>query len=92
MTAALQSSACDLIGIARPAAVLPHLPKDIILNTAIPDDEASVELQRLKLPWLTTLIPVKQVGAGYQSAYYAGQIQRMGRGEEPVDTRVKIAT
>ncbi len=90
MTAALKSSACDLIGIGRPAAVLPRLPKDIILNDSIPDEKASVELQHLKLPWLTTIFPIKQVGAGYQSAYYAGQIQRMGRGEEPVDTRVKI--
>lgn len=90
MEGALQSNACDLIGIGRPAAVLPDLPKKILLNPAVKDEDASVELQRLKEPWLVRMIPVKQVGAGYQSTYYAGQIQRMGIGLVPIDTRVKV--
>jgi 2,4-dienoyl-CoA reductase-like NADH-dependent reductase (Old Yellow Enzyme family) len=90
MEAALQSSACDMIGIGRPAAVLPGLPKEIILNEAVQDENASVVLERLPVPWLARAVPIKQIGAGWQSLYYAGQIQRMGNGLEPVDTRVKI--
>ncbi|KAM3081220.1 hypothetical protein ACMFMF_003134 [Clarireedia jacksonii] len=88
MEAALQSGACDLIGIARPAAVLPKLPNEIILNTEIPDEKATVTLAPLKVPFLLKHAPVKQVGAGYQSQYYAGQIQRMAKGRLPIDTRL----
>ncbi|PQE24954.1 hypothetical protein CJF32_00007309 [Rutstroemia sp. NJR-2017a WRK4] len=88
MEAALQSGACDLIGIARPSAVLPKLPKEIILNTEIPDEEATITLAPLKVPLLIKYVPVKQVGAGYQSKYYAGQIQRMAKGLLPVNTRI----
>jgi 2,4-dienoyl-CoA reductase-like NADH-dependent reductase (Old Yellow Enzyme family) len=83
----LQSGACDLIGIARPAAVLPKLPKEIILNTKIPDAEATVALARVKNPLWMDYFPLKQVGAGYQTVFYAGQIQRMGEGLRPIYTK-----
>lgn len=88
MEAALESGACDLIGIARPAAVLPKLPKEIILNTEISDEKATVTLAPLKVPFFLKYSPVKQVGAGYQSQYYAAQIQRMAKGLLPIDTRL----
>ena len=91
MEAALNSRGCDLIGIARPAAVLPKLPKEIILNTEVPDKEAQVTLAPLQIPWLTRHLPVKQVGAGFQSKYYASQIQRMAKGLLPIDTRLKVS-
>jgi 2,4-dienoyl-CoA reductase-like NADH-dependent reductase (Old Yellow Enzyme family) len=87
MEDALQSGACDLIGIARPAAVLPKLPKEIILNAKIPDAEATVALARVKNPLWMEFFPLKQVGAGYQTVFYAGQIQRMGEGLRPIYTK-----
>lgn len=92
MEAALTSRGCDLIGIARPAAVLPRLPKEIILNTKeVPDEEAQVSLAPLRIPWLMQHIPVKQVGAGFRTKYYASQIQRMGIGLLPIDTRLSVS-
>ena len=89
MEAALQSGACDLIGIGRPAAVLPRLPKEIILNTGdVPDSEAKVNLARLHLPFIISLLPIKALGGGFQSVYYAGQIKRMANGLKPVECRV----
>jgi 2,4-dienoyl-CoA reductase-like NADH-dependent reductase (Old Yellow Enzyme family) len=89
MEAALQSGACDLIGIARPAAVLPRLPKEIILNTKeVPDDEAKVTLAPLHVPFIVRMLPIKPLGGGFQSTYYAGQIQRMAKGLKPVECRV----
>ncbi len=84
---ALNSGACDLIGIGRPGAVLPHLPKDIILNETVKDEDASVVLKPLVLPMWINWTPITAVGAGYQSYYYASQIQRMGKGLQPIDTR-----
>lgn len=92
MEEALQSGGCDLIGIGRPAAVLPRLPKEIILNEEVKDEDASVKLKPLPQSkaagYLEFLLPMKTVGAGMQSAYYAKQIQRIGNGLEPVDSRI----
>lgn len=88
MESALQSGACDLIGIGRPAAVLPALPKDIVLNTEVKDEGATVALTPVKVPWFVKALPIKAVGAGYQSFYYGSQIQRMAKGLRPIDTRI----
>ncbi|KAF2187727.1 flavin oxidoreductase [Zopfia rhizophila CBS 207.26] len=83
MEAALESNACDLIGLARPAAVFPHFPKDILLNENVRDGDALVDLPTVKGHWLLKLIPVKHVGAGVNTIYYAMQIQKMGIGQKP---------
>lgn len=87
MEAALQSGACDIIGIGRPAAVLPLLPREIILNEEILDEDASVKLKPLVLPGWVKWVSVTAVGAGLQSDYYGGQIQRIAMGLTPVDSR-----
>ena len=87
MEAALKSGACDIIGIARPASVLPLLPKEIILNEEVKDEDASVKLKPLALPGWVKWSPVTSVGAGLQSDYYAGQIQRIAKGLRPIDSR-----
>ncbi|KAL2066334.1 hypothetical protein VTL71DRAFT_2405 [Oculimacula yallundae] len=88
MEAALKSGGCDLIGLARPAAVLPKLPKEIILNESIPDEDASVVLAPIPVPGWVKYIPIKALGGGLQSKYYAEQIQRMAKGMVPIDTRI----
>jgi hypothetical protein len=87
MEAALASGACDIIGIGRPASVIPHLPKDIILNENIKDKDASVRLKPLVLPTWMKWTPIHSLGAGFQSDYYASQIQRIGKGLKPIDTK-----
>lgn len=87
MEDALKSGACDIIGIARPAAVIPGLPREVILNEEVGDEDASVRLRPLVMPGWVKWVPIRSVGAGAQSNYYAGQIQRMGKGLRPVDSR-----
>ena len=87
---ALKSGACDLIGMGRPATVLPKLPKEIILNEEIENEDADVTLEKVGLPWWVSLISKKVIGAGEQSKYYASQIQRMGKQQQTIDTRVRI--
>jgi 2,4-dienoyl-CoA reductase-like NADH-dependent reductase (Old Yellow Enzyme family) len=91
MEVALESGACDLIGLARPAAILPRLPKEIILSEGVKDEDAKLSLKPVSMPkvysYFNWLLPVNIMGGGYTSVYYAGQIQRMGDRLKPVDTR-----
>jgi len=86
MEAALVSGACDLVGIGRPAAVKPRLPKEIILNTTdVTVEKAHVILRPVKVPFFIKHFPLKVVGAGANTRFYTKQIQRMGSGLEPLD-------
>ncbi|KAH8597181.1 NADH:flavin oxidoreductase/NADH oxidase-like protein [Bisporella sp. PMI_857] len=87
MERALQSKACDLIGLGRPGAALPKLPKEIILNDSISDEAATVRLKKTQLPWWESLTGKKIAGAGAETIYYSGQIQRMGKGLPPIESR-----
>jgi 2,4-dienoyl-CoA reductase-like NADH-dependent reductase (Old Yellow Enzyme family) len=92
MEHALKSGGCDIVGIGRPAAVIPRLPKEIILNTKdVSDEQANVTLAALQMPLLVRTFGLKQVGAGAQAAYYAAQIGRMARGLAPVDNRIQAS-
>ena len=61
MEAFLQSGACDLIGIGRPAVVWPHLPKEILLNEKVEEAAAVQKPITLRLPWLLCMIPIKSL-------------------------------
>ena len=52
---ALSSQACNLIGLARPAAIDPCLPKET---------DASVSAPAVHVPWDTKLLCVGILGAG----------------------------
>jgi 2,4-dienoyl-CoA reductase-like NADH-dependent reductase (Old Yellow Enzyme family) len=90
MEAALQSRACDLIGIGRPACILPRLPKEIIFNEEnISDDDARLWLKPVPIPFWARLAPWKGVGAGIDTLYYTSHgIHVLGKGDKPVDNRL----
>ena len=89
MEAALTSGACDIVGIGRPACVLPKLPKEIILNEKeVSDNEATLWLKPVQPPFIAKFIPIKAIGAGIDSKHYAEQIQVLGRGGKPIDCRL----
>lgn len=87
MEAALESGACDIIGIGRPAAVVPQLPQLVLLNKEVSDADAKLQLRRVEMGWLMSKVPIKALGAGAESKYYGEQIQRMAKGLQPIDTR-----
>lgn len=69
MRDAVESNACNLVGLGRPAAVFPNFPKEVILNEELKDADAAVTLYNVKRHWfvdmLSSLIPV--VGGGIDS-------------------------
>lgn len=56
----------DVVGIARPAAMNPTLPKSIIFNAEVKDEDAKLYLARVPVPWIFKQIS-PGVGAGVQS-------------------------
>ncbi|KAG2411741.1 hypothetical protein HFD88_009297 [Aspergillus terreus] len=81
--AAIAQGACDLVGIGRPAAVDPAFAR-LLLDESVAEEEARLVLNRVPVPWYTKLVPLRAVGGGLESAYYAEQIQRIAKGLKTV--------
>ena len=64
--AAIEDNACDLIGIARPAAVDPKWPLKL-LDESIPDEKAQMLLNKVPVPFFARWLPLYLVGAGAES-------------------------
>ncbi|KAF9872018.1 NADH: flavin oxidoreductase/NADH oxidase [Colletotrichum karsti] len=79
MEAALSSKSCDLIGVARPAVLNPHLPKNTILAADVKDEDAKLYVRKIEAPWIAQKLGMKAVGAGAESAWYGGEIRKMGK-------------
>ncbi|OKL64377.1 hypothetical protein UA08_00766 [Talaromyces atroroseus] len=79
MRSAVQSGGCDLVGIARPAAILPQLPNDIIFNQKVNDEDAVLPCKHLETPLLAKVTGIKAIGSGAESKWYGLQISKMTR-------------
>lgn len=64
MESAVVDGGCDMIGLARPAVLNPTLPKSVIFNAKIQDEDAKVHADRIQPSWLIKMIGVKAIGAG----------------------------
>jgi 2,4-dienoyl-CoA reductase-like NADH-dependent reductase (Old Yellow Enzyme family) len=73
MAAALESGAVDLVGLARPLAIDPDLPRKLLAG----DDVVSAVTPR------TTGIAAIDRAALLEVAWYSRQLKRMGHGREP---------
>lgn len=64
--AAIKDGACDLVGIARPAAVDPKFPL-LLLDESVPDEKAKLLLEKAPVPWYASWLPRNLIGAGAES-------------------------
>ncbi|KAI1024063.1 hypothetical protein LB504_004994 [Fusarium proliferatum] len=73
---ALDSSACDLVGIGRPAVKYPELPRKIMFNENINDDEARFDVESAPGGgWLAS--KVRSVGAGAETKYWVAAMNNL---------------
>ncbi|OHW96128.1 NADH oxidase [Colletotrichum incanum] len=85
MEAIVSGNSCDLVGLARPSVINPMLPKEIILNPEVPDDEAVADAKRLD-PWrISKYTSMKAIGTGRETLWYTKQIRRIGSQHGAVD-------
>ncbi|EPE26747.1 FMN-linked oxidoreductase [Glarea lozoyensis ATCC 20868] len=81
MEGALQSGACDIVGVGRPAAVYPDFPTKIILNENVKDEDANANLPRIEVEgaekWIVKISGVTALGAGKTTRVYQEHIGSM---------------
>lgn len=80
MADAIESGACQLIGLGRTAVLEPSLPKEIILNPEISDDHGLAMPHMVRGMWFANLIPAKVVGSGLGIEFFYWNMRRLGRG------------
>lgn len=67
MEAAVADSACDLVGVGRPAVLQPSAPRDIIFNRELSDQDARLSEHKIDVPRLAKLSGIRGVGSGATS-------------------------
>ena len=72
MEAALEEDACDMIGVGRPAVLDPSLPKKVVFNEEVKDEDAKLYAKKIEAPWIVKKFGGKAVGAGVESVSDAG--------------------
>lgn len=80
MADAIESGTCQLIGLGRAAVLDPSLPKLVLLNTDIPDNEAFAKSHIVRGLWFANLIPIKVVGSGLGIQFFYHNMRRLGKG------------
>ena len=80
MADAILSGACDLIGLGRTAVLEPDIPKRLLLNTGLSDDEALASPHIVRCQWFSNMIPVKVVGSGLPIQFFYLNMRRLGNG------------
>lgn len=71
--AAIKDGACDLVGLARPAAIDPHFAA-LLLDESVEDEKAKLPLNKVPIPWFLRFIPPHAIGAGAESVSFISLI------------------
>lgn len=67
METALVENSCDVVGVARPAVLSPYLPRNIILNQDVTDEDAFGRAERIDTPTLAKWMGIKAIGVGAET-------------------------
>jgi 2,4-dienoyl-CoA reductase-like NADH-dependent reductase (Old Yellow Enzyme family) len=70
MEAALSEGSCDLIGLARPSVIDPLLPRRLLLNPEIPENEAIAYVKRIAPGKAAKYLGVKLIAVGPERVRY----------------------
>ncbi|KAM3494124.1 hypothetical protein MY3957_002576 [Beauveria namnaoensis] len=74
---AVKSGACDLVGVGRPAVVEPRLPRSIVFNPDVQDEDARLPTKSFSQATLSRWLGIKGLGGGTETIGYMGEIHRM---------------
>jgi len=80
MADAIDSGVCQLIGLGRTAVLDPDIPKAVLLDPSVPDEEAFARSHIVRGQWFANMVPVKVVGAGLAIQFFYWNMRRLGNG------------
>lgn len=69
-----------MIGLGRTAVLEPDIPKRLLLNKDLDDDEALARPHIVRGQWFSNMIPVKVVGSGLPIQFFYFNMRRLGNG------------
>lgn len=81
MSQALDSGVCEMIGLGRTVVICPTLPRDVLLNETISDEDASATPFKPQGLWIEKYIPKILFGSLPIQFFYMN-MQRLGKGLE----------
>lgn len=67
MTKAVESGGCDMVGIGRPAVLNPALPKEVLFNPAVSEEDSRLKTRSVAPSRLASWTGIKAVGSGAES-------------------------
>lgn len=86
MNSALESDACSIIGVGRPAAVVLDFPRSVIgidAKQPLADGEAGLQLEKTAEPWLVKYLPSPQlrraVSGGAETKFYSAELKKVAQ-------------
>ncbi|KAK3190802.1 hypothetical protein K4F52_003118 [Lecanicillium sp. MT-2017a] len=74
---AVKSGACDLVGIGRPSVIDPQLPKTILFNAAVADEDARLQTKTFAQSGLARFLGIKGLAGGTETLGYVSAIHKM---------------
>ncbi|KAL7929225.1 FMN-linked oxidoreductase [Trichoderma chlorosporum] len=77
MEAALREDACDIVGIGRPAALNPSLPKNLIFNKEVKSEDARAFTRKAPALLLPKLLGISIMAGGAETSWYMKQMRSM---------------
>ncbi|MCJ1440385.1 MAG: hypothetical protein MMC23_000868 [Stictis urceolatum] len=80
MADAIESRACQLIGLGRTAVLEPEIPRATLLNPEVSDEDALGVPHQLKGQWIIPWMPAKIIGSGLGIQFFYHNMRRMGAG------------
>lgn len=80
MADAIESGITDLIGLGRTAVLEPSIPRTLLLDPGVADEEALAMPHVVKGMWFAKLIPIKIVGGGLPIQFFYFNMRRLGMG------------
>ncbi|KEI40337.1 uncharacterized protein L969DRAFT_620986 [Mixia osmundae IAM 14324] len=83
---AIEDGACDIVGLGRPACVVPDLPR-YMLDASLSDENARAPRYSVRGTFLIKLVPLNVIGPGINTLWHDLQLFRIAGGKKTVPQR-----
>ncbi|KAH8705253.1 FMN binding oxidoreductase [Talaromyces proteolyticus] len=76
---AIEDGGCDMAGLGRPAVLNPTLPKDILFNPNVSEENSRLVTKTIPPSWIARFTGIKSLGSGAETMWYSKQMEKRVR-------------